>query len=133
MSALSTDLWMLLGATIWCIALTGPLVLVRTRTPGGLAWGAGNRDTPFEGPAWHDRTQRAHANMVENLLPFAVLVLVAHVTGRADEVTAAASVAFLAFRVAHGVSYIMGLVPWRSLAHTASVLTLFVLLYAITT
>ena len=132
MIGLSTDLWMLLAATIWCVSLTGPLVLGRTLTPGGLAWGMGNRDEPFELPAWHDRAQRAHTNMVENLAPFAVLVLVAHVTGRANEITAMASVAFLAFRIAHGVSYMMGLVPWRTVAHTASVLALFVLLAAIT-
>jgi uncharacterized MAPEG superfamily protein len=112
--------------------LTGPLVLGRTLTPGGMAWGVGNRDEPFELPAWIDRTRRAHTTRVESLAPFAVLVLVTHVTGRASEITAVASVAFLAFRVAHGVSDMMALVPGLTVAHMASVLTLIVLLAAIT-
>ena len=32
---------------------------------------------------WIGRAKRAHLNMIENLLPFAALVLVAHVTGAA--------------------------------------------------
>ena len=131
MSTLSTDLWMLLASTAWCVSLTAPLMVGRVLTPGGTRWGVGNRHDPFVGPQWVERAQRAHMNMVENLTPFAVLVLLAHVTGRADALTAAACVAFLVLRVAHGVSYMLGLVPWRTVAHTGSVGALAVLFFAL--
>jgi uncharacterized MAPEG superfamily protein len=84
---------------------------------GGLGWGIGNRDTPFAGgmPAWGARAQRAHANLVENLVVFAALVLAAHVTGRANSWTALGAQLFFWGRVGHAITYIAGLTPWRTL------------------
>ena len=68
-----------------------PGVMVLLQMPGGPAWGFGNRDASFAVPAWIERGRRAHTNMVENLAPFACLVLVAHVAGKANATTAFAS------------------------------------------
>ena len=55
------------------------------RRPAGSPGASGSRDQPFEGlPAWVGRARRAHANLVENLVVFAALVLVA-VARRQDE------------------------------------------------
>ena len=121
MEELSTELTMLVASAMWCIALTGPLMVGRSMTPGGIGWGLGNREEPFNGPAWIGRAQRAHMNMVENLAPFAVLVLILHVLGRTSDLTALCTVVFLGARVAHSAFYIAGLVPWRTVAHTVSV------------
>ena len=121
MEELSTELTMLVASAMWCIALTGPLMIGRIMTPGGIDWGLGNREEAFTGPEWIGRAQRAHMNMVENLAPFAVLVLIIHVLGRSSDLTAISTVVFLSARVAHSAFYISGLVPWRTLAHTVSV------------
>ncbi|HWP66374.1 MAG TPA: MAPEG family protein [Candidatus Limnocylindria bacterium] len=87
------------------------------RIPGGLAWGLGNRQTPLPPvPAWSERGRRAHANMVENLAPFAAIVLIAHAIGRHNEWTVLGAQLFFWGRVAHVITYVAGLVPWRTLA-----------------
>jgi len=43
--------------------------------PGGMQWALGNRDEPLAVPAWTARAVRAHANLIENLAPFTILVL----------------------------------------------------------
>src|SRR5512143_1745265 len=82
--AMTTDLWML----TWCavLALVAPFVYVvgRVLTPGNAAWAVGNRDEPFPEPIWVRRGVRAHANLIENLAPFAVVVLVAHLAAKAN-------------------------------------------------
>jgi len=47
----------------------------------GIAWALGNHDTQPELPEWVNRARRAQANLAENLLPFACLILVAHQSG----------------------------------------------------
>ncbi len=59
-------------------------------------------------PAWAARAKKAHYNAIENLVPFAVLVIVAHLAGAANEATAAAAVAFFWARLAHFVLYTAG-------------------------
>lgn len=67
--------------------------------------------------AWALRAKHAHANAVENLVVFAVLVLVAHALGRADSsmVTTAALLYFVA-RLVHFIVYTAGVPGVRTLA-----------------
>jgi uncharacterized MAPEG superfamily protein len=99
------------------------------QVPGGFAWGFGNRDKPLELPSWAARAKRAHANMVENLAPFAVLVVVAHVAGKANGTTALGAELFFWGRVAHFLVYTLG-VPYLRTAvfAVASVGELLILL-----
>src|SRR5262249_39184820 len=83
-AGMTTDLAMLVATALLSLLLPVVYLVGRSSVPGGLAWGFGNRDTLLDVPAWTGRAQRAHANLVENLAPFAILVLVAHVTGRAN-------------------------------------------------
>jgi uncharacterized MAPEG superfamily protein len=78
---MTTDLWMLVWSAVLCLLIPNIAIAGLAQVPGGFAWGFGNRDTTIELPAWAGRTRRAHANLVENLAPFAILVLVAHVSG----------------------------------------------------
>lgn len=59
-------------------------------------------------PHWVDRANRAHMNAVENLGPFAAVVLVAHAVGVSTPTTAIASTVFLYARLAHAVLHISG-------------------------
>ena len=106
----ATDLQMLL----WSIALCLVQMLVAVmlyHAQVGLPALAGNREglTPPTGMA--DRAQRAHRNMLENLVLFAALVLMAAITGRANEWTALGAIVFFWARVAYAVIYVIG-IPW---------------------
>jgi uncharacterized MAPEG superfamily protein len=111
---MTTDLWMLVASALLCLLVPGIYLVGRVQTPGGMAWGLGNRDTPLAVPAWARRAERAHANLIENLAPFAILVLVAHVAGKANAVTALGAVIFFLGRVAHVIVYTAGIVGVRT-------------------
>lgn len=106
---MTTDLAMLVASAVLCISLPVPILVARSMTPGGIPWAAGNRERPFVFPAWAGRAERAHANMVENLAPFAAIVLVAHVTGAANATTALGATIFFWGRVAHAIVYLAGI------------------------
>jgi uncharacterized MAPEG superfamily protein len=112
----TTDLWMLVASAVLCLLIPYVALVGLVRTPGGMAWGFGNRDAPLAVPAWVERVRRAHANMVENLAPFAVLVLVTHVTGKANGATALGAELFFAGRLAHLLVYAAGIPVVRTLA-----------------
>jgi uncharacterized MAPEG superfamily protein len=112
---MTTDLWMLVYSALLCLSIPMIGVTRLLMLPGGAAWGFGNRDEPFAVPSWIERTRRAHMNMVENLAPFACLVLAAHVSGKADATTALGAQIFFVARVAHAAVYIIGIPVLRTL------------------
>ncbi len=70
-------------------------------------------------PEWAARLKKAHYNAVENLVVFAVAVLVAHVTGSANEATAMAATIYFWSRAAHFVLYAAGVPFGRTLSFSA--------------
>lgn len=116
---MTTDLFCLTLSAGLCAILWIPYILARIQT-WGLINAVGYPASPPELPAWAQRATRVHANMVENLAPFAALVLVAQVAGLANEMTALGATLFFWARVAHAVVFILG-IPWlRTLAFVAS-------------
>lgn len=111
---MTTDLTMLVATGLLCLFI--PLIygVGRAQTPGGMEWGIGNRAEPFKAPEWAERAQRAHLNLVENLTPFAILVLVAHVAGKANGWTALGAEAFFWARIAHVAVYTAGITGIRT-------------------
>ena len=116
---MTTDLWMLAATSLFCMVLPNMYVLGRVKQPNGLEWGLGNRDTPFEAPAWVDRAERAHRNLLENLPVFAALVLIAEVSHHSNSLTAIGAVIFFIARLAHAAVYIMGITKLRTLCFAA--------------
>ena len=57
------------------------------------------------------RAGRAHRNMLENMVPFAALILVAQATGVSNEMTVLGAQIFFWARLAYLVIYIAG-IPW---------------------
>ena len=87
----------------------------------GLPALAGNREDLPAITGWAGRARRAHANMLENLVVFAIVVLVAHVAGKANATTALGAALFFWARLAYAVIYVAG-VPWlRTAAWAVSV------------
>lgn len=116
MAPMTTDLTMLVWSVLLC--LLSPFIYVTglLMTPGGTIWGFGNRDRKLEGePAWASRARRAHANLVENLVPFAALVLAAQVAGHTNGTTALGAELFFWGRLLYLATYLLGLTPWRTL------------------
>jgi uncharacterized MAPEG superfamily protein len=72
---------------------------------------AGNRDDLPAMKSWAGRAQRAHRNMLENLILFAILTLVAQAAGRTNGTTALGCELFFWGRVAYAIVYVAG-VPW---------------------
>ena len=75
---------------LWAVALTFVQMLVAVggaTLQVGLPALAGNREglPPFTG--WAGRAQRAHHNMLQNLVLFAALVLIAVVTNKTNSTT----------------------------------------------
>ncbi|MBM3597201.1 MAG: MAPEG family protein [Alphaproteobacteria bacterium] len=107
---MSADLKFLVWSAVWCVLLFLPYVLARIQV-WGIVDTVGYPENPPPLPAWAQRAQRAHLNMVENLTVFAVLVLVAHVSGAANATTALGATIFFWARIAQGLVHIAGL-PW---------------------
>ena len=118
---MTVDLWMLVYSALLCTLIPNAAVFGLSQLAGGMAWGFGNRDTPFPVPTWVERVRRAHMNMVENLPVFAALVLVAQVSGKADATTALGSQIFFVARVAHVAIYVAGIPYLRTAAFGVSV------------
>ena len=94
-----------------------------------LAQLAGNREPPIECTGWVGRVQRSHRNMLESLALFAILVLVAHVSGRSNEMTALGAAIYFWGRVAHTAIYWLGITWVRSLVFAVSMIGLVLMLF----
>ena len=118
---MSPDLTYLLFSTILCfvqvlIAASG------ANTQVGLTTLAGNREDLPDMVGWAGRARRGHLNMIENLVLFAALVLIAAVAGKANATTAMGAMIFFWARLAYAVIYLIG-IPWlRTLAWFVSVI-----------
>jgi uncharacterized MAPEG superfamily protein len=77
----------------------------------GLMVTVGNRANLPELPGWGGRATRANANMAQNLVLFAAVVLAVVVTGTTNATTLLGAQLFFWARVAYAVFYIGGL-PW---------------------
>ena len=89
---------------------------------------AGNRETMPALTGWALRAQRAHVNMLESLVVFAVLVIVAFATDRLDETTALGANIFFWGRVVYALVYLAG-IPWlRTLVWAVSMVGLLMIL-----
>lgn len=115
---------------LWSVALTVVQMLVAVSAATlqvGLPRLAGNRDNMPELAGFAGRAQRAHRNMLENLVLFAVLVLMAQLAGHTNALTQVGAMLFFWGRVAYAVIYLAG-IPWlRTGAWTVSVLGLLVI------
>jgi uncharacterized MAPEG superfamily protein len=98
----------------WAVILT--LVQAVVATQGavmqvGLPKLAGNRENMPELVGWAGRARRAHRNMLENLVLFATLVLVAVLADKTNGMTLLGAQVFLFARIAYAIVYLAG-IPW---------------------
>lgn len=112
---------------LFSVVLTFVQVLVAAAAANqvvGLTTLAGNRDDLPALGGFAGRAKRAHLNMLENMVLFAPLVLIAVVAQKTNSLTAMGAMLFFWARLAYAVIYWIG-VPWlRTLAWFASVIGL---------
>jgi uncharacterized MAPEG superfamily protein len=77
----------------------------------GLPMLAGNREKMAECTGWAGRAMRAHWNMIESLVLFAPLVLIAVASGKTNDTTLMGAQVFFWARVAYAAVYLIG-IPW---------------------
>jgi uncharacterized MAPEG superfamily protein len=109
----------------------------------------GINTTPYEGketaftrppdqskmPAWVHRSHRAHLNLLEQFVPFAVIVIIGHLLKISTPVTAWCAILFFWLRLIHAVGMISGIArfPVRPALFTAGWLVTMVFAWAVMT
>jgi uncharacterized MAPEG superfamily protein len=102
---MSPDLKYLALTAMLTAALWIPYVVCQVLTNGPLQPPNYVDPTVRPMPLWGTRAHRAYLNAVETFAPFAALVLVAHVAGKADAMTAFWAAFFFWVRLAHAIVY----------------------------
>jgi len=99
--------------TAWTLALV--LIVISYRTGLVLLGKKTTTDFPSgqaHGPSWYWRCNRAHANALENLLPFAVIVLVGHAAGHTGDLFGQLAWAVVGLRVLQTLAHLIADTRW---------------------
>lgn len=127
---MGSELALLAWSAALCLVLVLPYASALTLKLG-LPTMAGNREGLPEPTGWIGRAKRAHMNLVENLIPFAALVLAAHGLGKLGDLTALGALLFFWGRLAHAVIYIAGVPYLRTAGFLAGYVGMFLIFIAI--
>jgi len=110
---------------LFSVVLTFVQVLIAAMAANqvvGLTTLAGNRDDLPVMSGFAGRAKRAHLNMLENMVLFSALVLIAVVAQKTNAMTALGALIFFWARLLYAVIYLIG-IPWlRTLAWFVSVI-----------
>ena len=115
---MSADLRYLAFTAILTASLWIPYVVSQVLT-NGFPTAENYRDpTPRPLPPWGKRADRTYLNAVETFAPFAALVIVVHLAGKANAMTAFWAMAYFWLRIAHAVIYLLGIPYLRTVVFT---------------
>lgn len=115
---MSTDLKYLAFTAILTASLWIPYIVCQSMTNGLLTPQNYLDPKPRPVPLWGKRADRAYLNAIESFAPFAALVIVVHLAGKANGMTAFWAMAFFWLRLAHAVVYLLGIPYLRTLIFT---------------
>lgn len=115
---MTTDLMYLAFTAILTAALWIPYVTSQVMANGFLEPDNYKDPAPRPVPLWGKRADRAYLNAVETFAPFAALVIIAHLTGKANDTTAMWAMVFFWTRLAHAVVYLAGIPYVRTVVFT---------------
>ena len=114
----------------WAVALTVAQMLVAASGSAsvvGVMPLFGNREGMPALTGWAGRAQRAHHNMLENLVLFAALVLICAITNKTNAATLLGAQLFFWARLAYAVIYLAGIIYLRTLAWLISIIGLVII------
>ncbi len=112
---MTTDLSYLAYTALLTASLWIPYIAIQVMTNGVLAPPNYVDPTPRPVPLLGTRAHRAYLNAVECFAPFAALVIVAHIAGKADAMTAFWAMSFFWLRLAHAVVFLLAIPYLRTL------------------
>jgi len=115
---MTTDLKYLAYTALLTAALWIPYIVSQVMTNGFLEPPNYVDPTPRPVPLWGKRADRAYLNAVEVFAPFAALVFIANLTGKANAMTAFWAMSFFWMRLAHAVVYLFAVPYVRTLVFT---------------
>ena len=114
----------------WAVVLTLAQMLVAA-TGAASHYGVmalfGNREGLPVLTGWAGRADRAHHNMLENLVLFAALVLICAVTNKTNATTLLGAQLFIWARLAYAVIYLAGIPYLRTATWLVSVIGLIMI------
>jgi len=115
---MTTDLRYLAYTALLTAALWIPYVVAQVLTNGPLGPANYVDPTPRPLPLWGRRADRTYLNAIETFAPFAALVVVAHLSGKANAMTAFWAASFFWLRVVHALVYLFAIPYVRTLVFT---------------
>jgi uncharacterized MAPEG superfamily protein len=115
---MSTDLKYLALTAMLTASLWIPYVVSQVVTNGFLTPPNYRDPTPRPVPLWGKRADRVYLNAVETFSPFAVLMILIHLAGKANGMTALLAAAFFWLRVVHAIVYWAAIPYIRTLVFT---------------
>jgi uncharacterized MAPEG superfamily protein len=107
---MNTEIKMLFASAILALLHFMPYLMAYVRY-WGMSVAAGNRENTPALPGWATRSIRAHRNMTENLVHFTAIILIAHIMGISNDITALGATLFFYARVLYLIIYTLG-IPW---------------------
>lgn len=127
---MSSEIMLLAFSGALCLLLALPYTTALVLKLG-LPIMAGNRENFPVVEGWIGRAKRAHLNMVENLVPFAALVLAAAALNKLGPLTLLGAQLFFWGRVGHAVTYIAGIPYARTAGYLAAYVGMALIFVAI--
>lgn len=115
----------------WVLIVAASLIKVRAWKPSGLLAAMGNREADQEPGAFAGRTQRAANNMLENMVLFTALALVAAVGGVSDPRVELGARIFFWARLVYIPIYMIGIPVARTAVWAISVIGMGMIFVAI--
>jgi uncharacterized MAPEG superfamily protein len=120
---MSTDLKYLAYTAILTASLWIPYVVAQVMSNGRLQPANYVDPTQRPLPPWGKRADRVYLNALETFAPFAALVILIQLTGKANGTTAFLATSFFWLRVAHAIVY------WAAIPYIRTIV--FTLGYAV--
>ena len=120
---MTTDLKYLAFTAMLTAALWIPYVVAQVTTNGSLKPENYVDPTQRPLPNWGRRADRVYLNAVETFAPFAVLVILIQLTGKANAMTAYLTMAFFWLRVLHAIVYWTAIPYIRTIVFTLGFVT----------
>jgi uncharacterized MAPEG superfamily protein len=115
---MTTDLKYLAYTAILTATLWIPYIVCQVVTNGFLQPPNYVDPTPRPVPLWGKRADRTYINAVETFAPFAALVIVIHIAGKANAMTAFWATSFFWLRLAHAIVYLFAIPYLRTVIFT---------------
>ena len=117
---MTTDLQMLLAVGILSLLQFMPYFFAYLKN-WGISGIVSNRENMPALPGWANRALAAQGNLNENLIHFAIFVLIVNAAGLSNEMSALGATIFFYARLAYWVVYIAGIIWLRTLLFMAGV------------